>query len=94
VAFEAEDNVLRGLSAAERRELLKLLRRALGSALPQALWSAAEGNSAHRDVGSDQNSAMPGVTGISTSSGLEEPIAFFSASASSSRPLTEVEETP
>ena len=44
VAFEAEDDVLRGLSAAERRELLKLLRRALGSAPPQPLWSVAEGD--------------------------------------------------
>ena len=44
LAFEAEDEVLRGLTAAERRELLKLLRRAFNSAPPQALWSAAEGD--------------------------------------------------
>jgi DNA-binding MarR family transcriptional regulator len=44
VAFEAEDEVLGGLSAAERGELLSLLRRAFGSAPPQPLWSAAEGD--------------------------------------------------
>jgi DNA-binding MarR family transcriptional regulator len=43
-AFEAEDEVLGGLSPAQRRELLKLLRRALSSAPPQPLWSAAEGD--------------------------------------------------
>ncbi len=43
-AFEAEDEVLGGLSAGERRELLMLLRRAFGSAPPQPLWSAAEGD--------------------------------------------------
>jgi DNA-binding MarR family transcriptional regulator len=42
LAFEAEDEVLRGLNAAERRELLSLLRRAFSSAPPQPLWSAAE----------------------------------------------------
>jgi DNA-binding MarR family transcriptional regulator len=42
LAFGAEDDVLGGLSAAERRELLKLLHRALDSAPPQPLWSAAE----------------------------------------------------
>src|ERR687887_549147 len=31
MAFEVEDEVLRGLSSAERRELLRLLRRALSS---------------------------------------------------------------
>jgi DNA-binding MarR family transcriptional regulator len=44
VAFEAEDDVLGGLSATQRRELLKLLRRALDSAPPQPLWSGAEGD--------------------------------------------------
>jgi DNA-binding MarR family transcriptional regulator len=44
VAFEAEDEVLGGLSVAERDELLRLLRRAFGSAPPQPLWSAAEGD--------------------------------------------------
>src|ERR687897_1554995 len=39
VAFEAEDEVLRGLTAAERRELLRLLRRAFSSGPPQPLWS-------------------------------------------------------
>jgi MarR family transcriptional regulator, lower aerobic nicotinate degradation pathway regulator len=48
LAFQAEDEVLGGLSAAERRELLKLLRRAFDSAPPQPLWSAAEGTSARR----------------------------------------------
>jgi DNA-binding MarR family transcriptional regulator len=44
IASEAEDEVLRGLTAAERRELLRLLRRAFSSAPPQPLWSAAEGD--------------------------------------------------
>jgi MarR family transcriptional regulator, lower aerobic nicotinate degradation pathway regulator len=44
MALEAEDEVLRGLTAAERRELLRLLRRAFSSAPPQPLWSAAEGD--------------------------------------------------
>jgi len=44
LASEAEDDVLGGLSAAERRELLRLLRRAFRSAPPQPLWSAAEGD--------------------------------------------------
>ena len=43
IAFAAEHEVLRGLTAAERRELLRLLRRAFSSAPPQPLWSAAEG---------------------------------------------------
>ena len=42
LAAQVEDDVLRGLSAAERRELLALLRRALGSAPPQPLWRAEE----------------------------------------------------
>jgi DNA-binding MarR family transcriptional regulator len=44
MALEAEDEVLRGLTAAERRELLRLLQRAFSSAPPQPLWSAAEGD--------------------------------------------------
>jgi DNA-binding MarR family transcriptional regulator len=44
LALEAEDKVLGGLTAAERRELLRLLRRAFDSAPPQPLWSAAEGD--------------------------------------------------
>jgi len=44
MAFEAEDEVLRGLTAAERRELQGLLRKAFISAPPQPLWSAVEGN--------------------------------------------------
>jgi DNA-binding MarR family transcriptional regulator len=44
LAAEVEDEVLRGLTAAERRQLLALLRRALGSAPPQSLWSTAEGD--------------------------------------------------
>jgi len=42
MAFEAEDEVLRGLNATERRELLRMLRKAFDSAPPQPLWSAAE----------------------------------------------------
>jgi MarR family transcriptional regulator, lower aerobic nicotinate degradation pathway regulator len=41
-ALEAEDQVLSGLTAAERRELLTLLRRAFNSSPPQPLWSAGE----------------------------------------------------
>jgi DNA-binding MarR family transcriptional regulator len=40
----AEDEVLAGLSADERGELVRLLRRALESAPPQPLWTAAEGD--------------------------------------------------
>ena len=43
-AFESENEVLGGLTAAERRELLALLRRALSAAPAQPLWSAAEGD--------------------------------------------------
>ena len=39
---EVEDEVLAGLSADERRELLSLLRRALESAPAQPLWNADE----------------------------------------------------
>ena len=42
MANQVDDEVLQGLSAAERRELLKLLRRALSSAPPQPLWRAEE----------------------------------------------------
>jgi len=41
---QVEDDVLAGLTADERRELLALLRRALDSAPAQPLWSAAEGD--------------------------------------------------
>jgi DNA-binding MarR family transcriptional regulator len=44
MAAEVEDEVLRGLTAAQRRELLTLLRRALDSAPSQSLWSTAEGD--------------------------------------------------
>jgi DNA-binding MarR family transcriptional regulator len=44
LAREVEDDVLKGLPSAERRELLRLLRKALSSAPPQPLWSAAEGD--------------------------------------------------
>jgi DNA-binding MarR family transcriptional regulator len=39
-----EDEVLGGLSAADRRQLLALLRRALDSAPPQPPWRTEEGN--------------------------------------------------
>ena len=42
LAREVEEDVLQGLSSAERRQLLKLLRQALSSAPPQPLWSAGE----------------------------------------------------
>jgi DNA-binding MarR family transcriptional regulator len=44
LATQVEDDVLRGLSGTERRQLLTLLRRALGSAPPQSLWRAQEGD--------------------------------------------------
>ena len=44
MATQVEDDVLRGLTAAERRQLLTLLRRALSSAPPQPLWRAEEGD--------------------------------------------------
>jgi MarR family transcriptional regulator, lower aerobic nicotinate degradation pathway regulator len=43
LATQVEDDVLSGLSGAERRQLLTLLRRALSSAPPQSLWRAEEG---------------------------------------------------
>ena len=42
LAMQVDDEVLRGLTAAERRQLLTLLRRALDSAPPQSLWRAEE----------------------------------------------------
>lgn len=39
-----EDEILAGLTAGERRELLALLRRALESAPAQPPWSASEGD--------------------------------------------------
>jgi DNA-binding MarR family transcriptional regulator len=44
MAMQVEDDVLRGLTTAERRELLGLLRRALDSAPPQSLWRSEEGD--------------------------------------------------
>ena len=44
MAMQVEDEVLGGLTAAERRQLLVLLRRALASAPPQPLWRAEEGD--------------------------------------------------
>src|SRR5215204_1790481 len=44
MAAEVEEEVLQGLSAGERRQLLALLRQALTSAPPQPLWSAEEGD--------------------------------------------------
>ena len=44
LASQVEDDVLRGLSGAERRQLLTLLRRALDSAPPQSPWRAEEGD--------------------------------------------------
>jgi MarR family transcriptional regulator, lower aerobic nicotinate degradation pathway regulator len=40
LALQVEDDVLRGLNGAERRQLLALLRRALSSAPPQSVWTA------------------------------------------------------
>jgi MarR family transcriptional regulator, lower aerobic nicotinate degradation pathway regulator len=42
LAMQMEDDVLRGLSGAERRQMLALLRRALDSAPPQSLRTAEE----------------------------------------------------
>ena len=44
LAREVEDAVLQGLASEERRELMRLLRKALSSAPPQPLWSAEEGD--------------------------------------------------
>jgi DNA-binding MarR family transcriptional regulator len=43
LATQVEDDVFGGLSGAERRQVLALLRRALESAPPQSLWTADEG---------------------------------------------------
>ena len=53
LATRVEDDVLRGLSATERRRLLKLLRRALTSAPPQPLWRAEEEQQLSGEVRSD-----------------------------------------
>jgi MarR family transcriptional regulator, transcriptional regulator for hemolysin len=44
LAMQVEDEVLGGLTADERRQLLTLLRRALDSVPPQSLWRAEEGD--------------------------------------------------
>jgi hypothetical protein len=44
MAAQVEHEVLCGLAAIERRELLKLLRRALDTAPPQSPWRADEGD--------------------------------------------------
>jgi DNA-binding MarR family transcriptional regulator len=44
LAMQVEDEVLGGLSAADRRQLLTLLRRALASAPPQPPWRSDEGD--------------------------------------------------
>jgi DNA-binding MarR family transcriptional regulator len=44
LAAQVEDEVLGGLSATERRQLLTLLRRALASAPAQPPWRAEEGD--------------------------------------------------
>jgi DNA-binding MarR family transcriptional regulator len=44
MANQVDDEVLRGLTVAERRELQRLLRRALETAPPQSLWRAEEGD--------------------------------------------------
>jgi DNA-binding MarR family transcriptional regulator len=44
LASQVEDEVLGGLTATDRRQLLTLLRRALTSAPPQPAWRAEEGD--------------------------------------------------
>jgi DNA-binding MarR family transcriptional regulator len=44
MASAVEGEVLQGLTETERRQLLTLLRRALGSAPPQPPWRAEEGD--------------------------------------------------
>jgi MarR family transcriptional regulator, lower aerobic nicotinate degradation pathway regulator len=44
LAMQVEDGVLQGLSRAERRRMLALLRRAVDSAPPQSPWTAEEGD--------------------------------------------------
>jgi MarR family transcriptional regulator, lower aerobic nicotinate degradation pathway regulator len=41
---EVEDEVLKGLSKSERRQLIGLLRQALASSPPQPPWTSAEGD--------------------------------------------------
>jgi DNA-binding MarR family transcriptional regulator len=48
LAMRVEDDVLRGLSLAERRRMLALLRRAVDSAPPQSAWTAEEGDEPER----------------------------------------------
>jgi DNA-binding MarR family transcriptional regulator len=43
LAMQVEDEVLGGLTAGDRRQLLTLLRRALDSAPPQPAWHSDEG---------------------------------------------------
>jgi MarR family transcriptional regulator, lower aerobic nicotinate degradation pathway regulator len=43
LASDVEDEILGGLTAADRRQLLALLRKALASAPPQPPWRADEG---------------------------------------------------
>ena len=44
MALQVEDEVLQGLTASERRDLVRLLRRALESAPPQSPWRVDEGD--------------------------------------------------
>lgn len=44
LVIQVENEVLGGLSAGDRRDLVALLRRALASAPPQPAWSSAEGD--------------------------------------------------
>jgi len=44
MAFEVQDEVLQGLTTAQRRELLSPLHRALDAAPPQSPWRAQEGD--------------------------------------------------
>ena len=44
LAATVEDEILAGLNASERRQLLLLLRQALAGAPPQPLWRADEGD--------------------------------------------------
>jgi DNA-binding MarR family transcriptional regulator len=44
LAMQVEDDVLQGLSRAERRRMLALLRRAVDSAPRQSPWTAEEGD--------------------------------------------------
>jgi DNA-binding MarR family transcriptional regulator len=44
LAEEVEDDVLQGLSPAERRQLVTLLRKAFAAAPPQPPWSSEEGD--------------------------------------------------